>query len=617
MKEFDKIVWNEYSKGRSLDFVEDKRGNLSMTAMPFHVHCANDNTKNQAIRYSVDGKYISFTPISIGIDGNIIKNSNNRENKILSKSKLEYNNIFGDGINLDVEVNDKDFNKVIVINSLSNLGTIPENAKNLEITFKIDTDCNFWNKTDDLIFEDDIQFTENSTINGVRAWYVPILTEDDTEEERVEKNKNSILKCKGKFYKDGNSLYLTKYIPIQYIKDLNVPIYTDIVISYGSKVNVDTTGSASAIKAVSLSDNTIVIIYIKDPGSGQYFGFCRVGYVSGTSITYGTENYYSLRQSDLTNNYAHDITALSSSKVAIVFNDSQFPSSTITIIGEVYSTNNIAFYDEYVVNSSNANYFLSVSTISTTSYIVAYRDNSNNNGTCVICTVSGGGTVTVNTKYHFKTAVYAPDISVCVLSSSSFILCYSNSANSYYGTALIGTISGTTISYGSEYVYSTATTTKNNAIRINDQTAVIAYLTSATQYKLIVASISGTDISFGTALNVGSANGPSLDVTKLTENNIVVTWNDIISSQYKGISALCSISGTSLTLDTTYYFETNDFISYVSIVSLSTTKFCNAYRNVSDYLVSVIGTVPEWGKKINSTTYSKWNNTTITKWNNQ
>jgi hypothetical protein len=128
---------------------------------------------------------------------------------------------------------------------------------------------------------------------------------------------------------------------------------------------------------------------------------------------------------------------------------------------------------ENVFNSAITNY-VSAAALSSTSFVVAYSDDGNGDcGTAVIGTVSGT-TISYGSEYVFN-STSTDYISVAVLSSTSFVVAYRDFGNSYYGTAVIGTVSGTTISYGSEYVFNSAITNYVSAAALSSTSFVVAY----------------------------------------------------------------------------------------------------------------------------------------------
>ena len=87
--------------------------------------------------------------------------------------------------------------------------------------------------------------------------------------------------------------------------------------------------------------------------------------------------------------------------------------------------------------------------------------------------------------------------------SNKIVLAYQDASNSNYGTAIVGTVSGTSISFGTAAVFSAYTTSYISiTFDSNSNKVVIAYMdNSNSQYgTAIVGTVSSTSISFGTAV---------------------------------------------------------------------------------------------------------------------
>ncbi len=94
----------------------------------------------------------------------------------------------------------------------------------------------------------------------------------------------------------------------------------------------------------------------------------------------------------------------------------------------------------------------SIAWLDDTHFVYVYVDVSNSYaGTATICEINGT-TITYGQKYEFATngRYY---VSVSKLSSSKFIIVFEDCDNSNYGTAIIGEVTGTIITYGSPYVF--------------------------------------------------------------------------------------------------------------------------------------------------------------------
>src|SRR5690606_948012 len=112
--------------------------------------------------------------------------------------------------------------------------------------------------------------------------------------------------------------------------------------------------------------------------------------------------------------------------------------------------------------------------LSSSQFVVTYQDTRNSSyGTAVAGTVSGT-TISFGSEYIFNTDS-TNYISSTALSSSKFVVAYADGGNSSYGTARVGTISGTSISYGSERVFETYSISHISVTALDASTFVVAY----------------------------------------------------------------------------------------------------------------------------------------------
>ena len=99
----------------------------------------------------------------------------------------------------------------------------------------------------------------------------------------------------------------------------------------------------------------------------------------------------------------------------------------------------IAYGSEYVFNAGTSSY-ISVSVLDSTHFVVAYQDGGNSYyGTAIIGTVSSGNQIAYGSEYVFNAGA-SYFISVSVLDSTHFVVAYKDGGNSNYGTAIIGTV---------------------------------------------------------------------------------------------------------------------------------------------------------------------------------
>jgi len=118
--------------------------------------------------------------------------------------------------------------------------------------------------------------------------------------------------------------------------------------------------------------------------------------------------------------------------------------------------------------------YTSATALSDTQFVVSYTDNGNSGyGTSVVGTVSGGS-ITFGTEFVFNTGD-TTYLSATALSDTQFVVSYTDNANDSYGTSIVGTVSGNSITFGSEIVFNTGVTTYLSATALSDTQFVVNY----------------------------------------------------------------------------------------------------------------------------------------------
>jgi len=219
--------------------------------------------------------------------------------------------------------------------------------------------------------------------------------------------------------------------------------------------------------------------------------------------------------------------------------------------------------------------------------VVAYGNSgSSNQGTAVVGTISGN-TISFGTPVAFNSGVTTGDISIVFdTNSGKFVISYRDGGNSSYGTAIVGTVSGTSISFGSETVFNSRYTQSTKlTYDSNAQKVVIAYgdwvSPSYPNGTAIVGTVSGTSISFGTAVayRAASANIAWNTIAfDSTNNKVVICYRDGGNSDY-GTAIVGTVSGTSISFGSAVVFE-SAYTQYPwPVFDTSAGKIVIAYQN--------------------------------------
>ena len=278
-------------------------------------------------------------------------------------------------------------------------------------------------------------------------------------------------------------------------------------ISFGSAVVAKSaTTQQLAISFDPSNSGKFVFVY---GYGGNLDGASIVGTVSGTSISFGSEVVFNAGTSDF-NSVAFDPN--NAGKFVVVYQDgsngSKGTSRAGTVSGTSISYGNEIVFDEY--NSSYTSVAFDPNTAG--QCVVVYKDANNSNyGTARVGRVNAASYISWEYEYVFNsgTTNYT-SLSFDPKNATKFVVVYQDASNSQYGTARVGTISGVSLSYGAEVVFQTA---RCNHIKVafdpsQANTFAVVYTDEGNNFAptVIVGTVSGTSISFGSQVALVSSN---------------------------------------------------------------------------------------------------------------
>jgi hypothetical protein len=324
--------------------------------------------------------------------------------------------------------------------------------------------------------------------------------------------------------------------------------------SAGTPVKVDSNAYSSPSDTTACiydSTNQKVVITYKDENN-SYHGTAVVGTVSGTSISFGSAVVFETdAASDMS--LAYDST---NSKVVIAYTDVGNSYQGTAIVGNVTGLG-ITFGSAVVfAPSSSSQYNKAIYDTSNQKIVIFCRNQNNNNYfTYAVGTVSGtsinfsSATVLLNQDLSSSwDAIYDPD-------TNQIVLAFRESSN---GKARMLSLSGSTLSLGSSSVFRTADAshfalsydTTNNKV-------VIAYrgpYGEGGRGEAVVGTVSGTSIGFGTHVEYG----PSTEISQInnsydaTNGRVVISYQDQDNANGSVVSG--TVSGTSIDFGTATIF---------------------------------------------------------------
>jgi hypothetical protein len=135
------------------------------------------------------------------------------------------------------------------------------------------------------------------------------------------------------------------------------------------------------------------------------------------------------------------------------------------------------------------------------------------------------------------------------------VISYKDGSNSD-GQSVVGTVSGTSISFGSEVTFESSSIDEYQDIAYDAsaQKVVIAYLAAGDVGKAIVGTVSGTSISYGTAATYDTvASDHNAIAYDPTAESVAIFYRDTTPFHGKAVSG--KVSGTSITFTDQITFQ--------------------------------------------------------------
>ena len=370
---------------------------------------------------------------------------------------------------------------------------------------------------------------------------------------------------------------------------------TSATQSAGSAQVFESATTAYISSAFDSNSNRLVISY-QDQGNSSY-GTVVVATVGETSLTFGTPVVFN---SGGTRTYPSSAVFDSNlNKIVIFFQDEGDGDKGKAIVGTVDpSDNSISFGSEVAFDTSGASSEIAATFDSNANKIVIfYRDGGDTNkGISFVATVSGTsisfGSATEVTENNSNYNAISFDST-----ANKVVAVWMDGSASNRGKARVGTVSGTSISFGdnTDGVQFSATNNSDHtsvAYDPDQNKTVIAYSIGTATGTAIVGTISGTSISFGTAVNYNSGRTDDcVAVYDTLANKVVIAYKDQGNSG-KGTAITGTVSGTSISFDSELAFEAGltSYLTSTFVPTVNRTVFAFQDEGNSNYGTSVVFT---------------------------
>ena len=356
----------------------------------------------------------------------------------------------------------------------------------------------------------------------------------------------------------------------------------------GSAVVFESADIIDTSAAYDVNAGKVVIAY-EDRGNSNYVT-AVVGTISGTSISFGTPVVaHSTNASSIAAVYDDN-----AQRILLAYVDDLNATHGTSVVGTVSGTS-ISFGSSVRFVESATQFISAAYDSNQQKVVIAYEDDGNSDyGTAVVGTVSGTS-VSYGTPVVFESASIEHTGIAYDSDSQKVVIGYRDGGNSNAGTSIVGTVSGTSISFGSAAVFDTA-----DSIRIavsydsNAQKIVIAYRDGGSNDEgmAVVGTVSGTSISFGTPVEFDAQSDHISAVYDATAQKVVIAYQDRADNYGKVVAG--TVSGTSISFTSPSTFESANTEYVATAYDSSAGKVAIGYRDLgnSNYGTSVVYQTP-------------------------
>jgi hypothetical protein len=175
-------------------------------------------------------------------------------------------------------------------------------------------------------------------------------------------------------------------------------------------------------------------------------------------------------------------------------------------------------------------------------------------GTSILGTVANGS-ITFGSEVVFNSGSTS-HTSSSRLTDTTFVVSYVDDGNSSYGTSILGTVANGSITFGSEVVFNSGGTYYTSSSRLTDTTFVVSYRDSGNSGygTSILGTVANGSITFGSEVVFNSGSTYETSSSRLTDTTFVVSYMDSGNSHY-GTSILGIVSNGSITFGSEVVFN--------------------------------------------------------------
>ena len=222
--------------------------------------------------------------------------------------------------------------------------------------------------------------------------------------------------------------------------------------------------------------------------------------------------------------------------------------------------------------SSSILYYTNSIDIGGNKIVLIYRNPNDSYKSFAVVGSISGTTVTYGTPVQFGGTAYPAWLvkGAYDANADKVVITYEDAETNRYATAIVGTVSGTSISFGTPVIYDSSQDCETSIVEYHPASTknVFLYGSDTGSFYGIVGTVSGTSISFGTKTSVPSSGSYRRAMFSAYDTNtaqVIFTFAARTSTSYHYPFAItAAVSGTSVSFGTPAYISGNRTSQYTA-----------------------------------------------------
>jgi hypothetical protein len=316
------------------------------------------------------------------------------------------------------------------------------------------------------------------------------------------------------------------------------------------ELDVFDNGTTISVRSVRLSDNRVLIVYKDNVSSTGSTVKAVVGTISGSNISFGTTKDVG------SDSYSFiEVVAFSSTKAAVFYEvnaaTDEMKYNVLDISGDEITVGGQGTLGDGDQKGWQAS--LRAVAMDNETVVVIYEKDT---GTDILAVVAGtvsGTTISWGTTVFGETNTHYMDIAR--LTNSKFAIAYQHDGDNDKGKLIAGTLSGTSIALGTAQTFESSTAVGRLGITsVGEDGVIVAYENDGSTSpvdpgKVFYASVSGTTFTINGKSDFHSDGSISdVDLEALSATEVLVIVNRVQTGNKKGLYWVAELSGTSVTI---------------------------------------------------------------------